>query len=185
MEKNKKKQFKIAFVGKICSGKTTLSKYIKMVFPCMVKLSFADKIKEIAHDLFDMKEKDRKLLQDIGTNMRSICPDVFTNYLIKQSKKYDYVCVDDARFLNEISALKKNGFYIVKLNISLELQLERLINTYPTTYKEHIKRFSHQSETEMDKVDCKIFDLIINVDDNNYKELDKLCSLHTGNYNDE
>jgi len=167
------KQFKIAFIGKICSGKTTASEYIMKKFPGMKKLSFADKIKDIARELFDMKEKDRKLLQDIGTNMRSIHPDVFTNYLIKQSKEYDFVCVDDGRFPNEIAALKKNGFYIVKLNISKKLQLERLMTTYPNTYKEHIKRFGHQSEIEMDYIDLSVFDLVINVDKEGLEKLDK------------
>jgi len=163
---------KIAFVGKICSGKTTASQYMMSYFSNMKNLSFADKLKDIAYELFAMKEKDRALLQKIGTAMRSIDPDVFANYLIKQSHNYKYVCVDDGRYKNEISALKRNGFKLIKLNISAKLQLERLKNTYPHTYKEHSERFKHQSEQEMDTIDNSVFDLIINVDKEDvYKRL--------------
>jgi len=171
-----KKTFKIAFSGKICSGKTTSSVYL--INRCkneMIKLSFADKIKELAHDLFDMKNKNRKLLQNIGTAMRKINPDVFANYLIKQSKKHNLVCVDDARFLNEINSLRKNGFYIVKLNISKDLQLRRLKLEYPNTFEKHVSRFGHQSEQEIDLIHPSMFDQIINVDvDNLFNELEKI-----------
>ena len=167
---------KIAFIGKICAGKTTASEYIIKQIPEMKKLAFADKLKEIAVDLFDMKDKDRKLLQEIGTAMRNINKDVFMNYLIKESKKYNYVCVEDGRFINEINALKKNGFILVKLNISKKIQLERIKKTYPNTYKVHLKRLEHYSETQMDNIDNKLFDYILNVDeiDNLFKELDFL-----------
>ena len=37
---------KIAFIGKICAGKTTASEYIMKQIPEMNKLEFADKLKE-------------------------------------------------------------------------------------------------------------------------------------------
>ena len=60
---------KIAITGKMYGGKTTIAKYIMEKNNNFIKLSFADKVKEIASDLFDMKEKDRYLLQSIGTKM--------------------------------------------------------------------------------------------------------------------
>ena len=131
------------------------------------------KIKDIAKDLFNMKEKNRKLLQDIGTKMREIDKDVFANYVIKQSLKYDYVCVDDARYTNEIKKLKENGFILIKLQISKELQTKRIIHTYPETYKKHIERLEHSSETEIDSIDNSMYDKIINIDkDDLVKEID-------------
>ena len=56
---------KLAFIGKICSGKSFLSKQIADIYDCKI-FSFASKLKEIASDLFDMQQKDRKLLQDLG-----------------------------------------------------------------------------------------------------------------------
>jgi len=173
--KSNLKTLKIAFVGKMCSGKTTASKYIINKFSGMIKLSFADKIRDIAHELFNMEKKDRKLLQDIGTAMRSIDPDVFTNYLIRQSKQYEFVCIDDGRFLNEIKTLKKNGFYIIKLNISKNLQLKRLKYTYPNTYKTHLTRLNHHSELEMDSIKVSIFNSVIDVDKEDlFERLDNL-----------
>jgi dephospho-CoA kinase len=81
---------KIAFMGKMCSGKSTLCNYLQELQPKFVVLSFAGKIKEIAYDLFDMKFKDRKLLQQIGSKMRDIDTDVFSKYLIKQSNQYKF-----------------------------------------------------------------------------------------------
>ena len=39
--------------------------------------------------------------------MREIDPDVWANYVVKQSKKYDYVVIDDLRYKNEYDLLKK------------------------------------------------------------------------------
>ena len=97
---------KIAIIGKICSGKTTTADILIGLNNDFQKLSFAGKVKSIAVDLFDM-EKDRKLLQQIGTYMREIDPDVWANYVVKQSKKYDYVVIDDLRYKNEYDLLKK------------------------------------------------------------------------------
>ena len=65
---------KVAICGKICSGKSTLTDKLMERYPKLIKKSFAGKIKELAVGLFGMKEKDRKLLQDIGNNMRLIDP---------------------------------------------------------------------------------------------------------------
>lgn len=81
---------KIAFIGKMCSGKSTACQYLQTLNPDFKILSFAGKIKDIARELFDMKTKDRKLLQQIGSHMREIDYDVFVKYLIRQSKKYSY-----------------------------------------------------------------------------------------------
>ena len=56
-------------VGKMCSGKSTLSnkiiKYYKRFGIKLEKRAFADKVYELARDLFDMKKKNRLLLQQI------------------------------------------------------------------------------------------------------------------------
>ena len=98
---------KLAIIGKICSGKTTAADILIELNNDFQKLSFAGKVKSIAIDLFDMEKKDRKLLQQIGTYMREIEPDVWANYVVKQSKKYDYVVIDDLRYKNEYDLLKK------------------------------------------------------------------------------
>ena len=137
---------KIAISGKMCSGKTTVANIFIQLNNNFQKLSFADKVKDIATDLFFMKDKDRELLQQIGTHMRKIDNNVWANYVIKQSKLYNYIVIDDLRYKNEYDLLKKNGFIIIKLVISKELQLKRLKNTYKSNYENHLKNLNHESE---------------------------------------
>ena len=48
------------------------------------RMTFGQKVKDVAVDLFDMKGKDRSLLVKIGGYMRDINPDVWVDYLMKQ-----------------------------------------------------------------------------------------------------
>jgi shikimate kinase len=137
---------KIGILGKMGSGKTTLATEFIKQYPNFVKIAFADKVKELAIDLFNMKGKDRTLLQEIGENMRSIDPDVWVNYAIEKSKGYNYVVIDDVRYENEIVALKNNGYTIIYLDIDRSIQLERLRDTYGDNFQHHAKGDSHGSE---------------------------------------
>ncbi len=83
---------KVAFSGKVCSGKSTAARMVaelvkNKLSQDVVILSFAAKIKELAAELFGMKTKNRKLLQDIGTKMREINKDVWLDHLINQTKQ--------------------------------------------------------------------------------------------------
>ncbi len=105
------KRVKIGIIGKMCSGKTTLSRHLQqyMKDKYHIKfetLSFAGKVYELAYDLFDMsrEKKDRKLLQMIGTNMRMIDENVWVKYVMKQSREKD-VLEEDCRYMNEFDAL--------------------------------------------------------------------------------
>ena len=77
---------RIAFSGKMQVGKTTSATYLVRKYG-FVKLAFADKLKEIARDLFpeqfESGEKPRKLLQDLGIKMREIDADVWVKYVLR------------------------------------------------------------------------------------------------------
>ena len=77
---------KIAFIGKMCSGKSFICQYLRSLQPEFEILSFASKIKDIAIELYGMEYKDRELLQKIGSKMREIDEDVFSKYLKKSLK---------------------------------------------------------------------------------------------------
>jgi len=141
---------KIAFSGKCTSGKSTAANMVKEVIKDTHLLSFAGKIKELAKDLFGMEEKNRPLLIDLGTKMREINKDVWLDYVLKTSEKYDNVVIDDLRFKNEFSALKKAGFILVRLEIDQETQIKRLIKLYPTTWKEQVERLGDSTEIDLD-----------------------------------
>ena len=89
---------KIAIHGKMCYGKTTLANIIRDFDNDFKILSFGQKVKDIAKDLFNMKYKDRTLLTNIGTKMREIDSDVWANYTINMGKIYDNVIIDDLRY---------------------------------------------------------------------------------------
>jgi adenylate kinase family enzyme len=161
---------KISICGKMCSGKTTLAKYIYSLKENTKIISFADKLKEIARDLFNMEDKDRNLLILLGKKMREIDPNVWINATIKKSKQFENLIIDDIKYFNELKTLRDNGFKIIKLNISDDLQLKRLKNTYPETWKSHFKYIRDKSESQMDLLDNKYFDIEINVDNDNIFE---------------
>ena len=62
------------------------------------------------------------------------------------------IIIDDLRFPNEYSALKKKGFIIVKLLISKEFQEERIKITYPQNYTTHLNRLNDISESFTDSL---------------------------------
>ena len=139
---------KIAVTGKMCSGKTTLCNYLCQIEPRFQIFSFGKKVKQVATDLFQMDPlvKDRSLLTNLATKMREIDPDVWVNYVIRQCKDVDYCLVDDLRYQNEYEALIKNGFQIIQLQVSDELQEQRIRDIYPDNYEDHLKNRNHLSE---------------------------------------
>ena len=133
-------------MGKMASGKSTMASRILQTFPNMKLMSIAEPVKNIARDLFDMKTKDRALLQTIGTKMREIDPDIWVNVLLRKIKTTDNIIIDDVRFENEILILKKAGFKIFYLDIDQEEQVKYLKETYKTDYTAHMQCRTHESE---------------------------------------
>ncbi len=137
---------KIAITGKMCSGKSTLAQIIKETDSRFTIYSFGQKVKDVAKDLFNMKEKDRSLLTSIGTKMREIDYDVWVNYVINQTKDKTHCIVDDLRYQNEYEALHNNGYKIIQLVVDPIVQEERIKNVYPNNYQDHLNNRNHISE---------------------------------------
>jgi len=137
---------RIGLIGKMCSGKSSIANKLKNNYPEYTITSFAKKIKKLAVELFDMKEKDRKLLQDIGTKMREIDKDIWIKYLLNNIKDDQNVIIDDVRYENEMKYLKNENFILIYLDITHELQEQRILETYKKTFKQHIYNKNHESE---------------------------------------
>ena len=137
---------KIAIYGKMCYGKTTLANIIKEIDDKYIIYSFGQKVKDIAKDLFNMQNKDRTLLTNIGTKMRDIDPDIWAKYVINKCKDNDYCIIDDLRYQNEYEYCLKNNFKIIELILPEELQKQRIINLYPDNYENHFLNMWHESE---------------------------------------
>lgn len=142
---------KLAFYGPACSGKTFSANYF--VQQGYKKIAFADKLKEIAEDLFDVTGKngsDRKLLQNLGQKMREINPNVWINYLLDTIKYletnhiYPGYVLDDLRYENEAIALRKAGFQLIYVSTPQEILTQRRRSLYPDTPD---RSYYHDSET--------------------------------------
>ena len=105
---------RIAIAGKMCSGKSTIANMIVQYNSNYKIYSFGQKIKDIAIELFNMKQKDRSLLVQIGGHMREIDNNVWADYLMKTMRNKENCVIDDLRYQNELDNCLQNGFKIIK-----------------------------------------------------------------------
>jgi len=142
---------RIALTGKMGSGKSTAAQFLQDYgFKCF---SFAAKLKDLAKELFGMEDKDRKLLQDLGSAMREIQKDVWAIYLVKEIEVYCAigkcrVVVDDLRYLNEAEILRRHGFVLVRLICLDDENRIRWLKDKGT-----LAGTDHASETEQDQIE--------------------------------
>lgn len=141
----------IGICGKAGTGKTAVADHLVKKYGYK-RYSIADEVKRIAVRLFKMKEKNRKLLQDIGFKMREIRPSVWIDFLIDQVRGKDNIVVDDIRYPNEYQALKREGFKVIKVVADREICIKRLTERDGTAA---IERLEDESETAMDDVEIE------------------------------
>ena len=132
------------------AGKSTLAQAFVAHDPRFCRAAFADQVKHIATTLFGMDpaQKDRPLLQAVGTKMREVDKDVWIDYVLKRGEAAgrSHVVVDDVRYANEAYALKRAGFVLIAIEIDAAQQLERLKACYPSTWEQHYQCREHSSE---------------------------------------
>ena len=138
---------KIAISGPMCSGKSTIAKYICEVNTDYKIYSFGQKIKDLAKELFDMNEiKNRSLLIQIANSLKSIDENVWINYILKKCKNKDNCIIDDLRFENELTELINDSWYFIVLQVPKEERIKRIKNLYPDNFQDHIKNMNDISE---------------------------------------
>ena len=166
-----KKNNKIAFAGKMGSGKDTASDYMIEKYKG-TKVSFASPIYDIMN--FAQKtcgfelEKDRKFLQIVGSEWaREKNPSVWIDILLKKtSNKHGNFFVSDLRYNKELEVLKKEKWICVKI-----------VRTFIDKDREGTGSIKHESETSLDNVINEKWDYVI---ENNssiesfYAQLDKI-----------
>lgn len=135
----------IGIAGKFCSGKTTLCKLLYREYDNSKIFNFADKVKDIATDLFGMTDKDRTLLQNIGMKMREINKDVWVDYVINQCVAKDHIyIIGDVRYQNECEIIRQKGgitFYIERHRDLRLKEYEHLYGRLP-----YLEEETHPSE---------------------------------------
>ena len=142
---------RIAFCGRLASGKTTASQIIEEMMDDVNILSFASRLKELATELYGMPvdKKNRSLLQNLGQKMKEIDHNVWVNAVVNKINKMDKnenIIIDDLRFPNEWEALKSLGFIIIRLKVEPSIQIERIKKTYPDNWGVHLERLEHITE---------------------------------------
>ena len=116
---------KIGIIGKGGSGKDTIADFLRDEFG-YTTVAFADGLYQICRDFYKMKKKNRKLLQDVGSAMRTVDEDVFINKALKSLEGKDKVCISDVRALNEYERLKKEGFVFIRVVADLNKRISRI-----------------------------------------------------------
>tara|TARA_B100001564_G_scaffold334898_1_gene323813 strand:+ start:25 stop:627 length:603 start_codon:yes stop_codon:yes gene_type:complete len=159
---------KIGLCGIMASGKTTLAEQLIQNYSDFTRVSLANAVKEFANFIFDIPEgyKDRVSYQKMGDGARNyLFQDVWIETLLQQVAEQEgfnkHFVVDDIRYENEVDKLKGKGWYIVKLDIDDDLQLERLKATYPDDWEVHAEARSHASESQVNNIPLEKFDFII------------------------
>ena len=145
---------RIAISGKMGSGKSSLAdalcnEYKNIPSDQARYYSFAAKLKGLARDLFGMVEKDRQLLQALGTKMREIRDTVWVDYVLSVIRYEDpYLAViDDLRYKNEYQMLRDAGWFLVRIEVDDEIRRQR-IEKSGTFFGN-----DHPTETDLDDVD--------------------------------
>ena len=133
------KQNRIAFCGPMAAGKTWCANHLEENYG-YIKISFADKLKEICNDLYGYTDRNKKyyrtMLQELGDTLRGYDDDVFIKSLFRDIKGIEQrsnyiVVVDDLRFMNEYNLLRKNNFTIIKVTTPIAIRDGRILDLYP------------------------------------------------------
>ena len=164
---------KIAIAGKMGSGKSFVANKIVQEYG-FVQLSFAKRVKELACELFNMQGKNRSLLIDFATKMRSIDRDVWIRSMLVDCENHTKVVVDDLRLNNEYHTLKQLGWYLVKINIDENKRLDQLKNKYGYDYYSHIEHANSITENDVVSMDDSAFNFVIRNETNIAELLEKI-----------
>jgi dephospho-CoA kinase len=172
---------RVAFFGPMASGKTFLAKHLVDDYG-FTKLAFADKLKQVAKELFHVEGKDgkaREIYQQLGEGLRRIDDNVWVNAILDKidtlATLYGEdvpIVIDDVRYKNELTALRAKGFVLIKVTTSEIIRLQRVFSLYPNTTRQAL---NHVSETDLlhDKGDHS-------VDSRDYKAIHDLDGIISG-----
>lgn len=138
---------KILINGRAGAGKDSVADYLVDKYN-FKKLAFATGIYEIAYKYFNMQEKNRQLLQDIGQKLREINRNIWANYTYAQVNDLDNFVISDVRQDNEYLIGVSKGFIPVKVNADLDKRIERL--TKRDGFPPDANLFEHKAEIGAD-----------------------------------
>lgn len=121
---------RVLLVGKAGAGKDTIANYLIRRYGFR-RYAFADKIKQIAMELWPEEFRSRKprwLLQQVGSKMREIDPLVWVHYVFRQIEKErpERAVITDGRLEEEYHLCRSAGFTVVEVRCPDAVRLRRL-----------------------------------------------------------
>jgi len=159
VEERFKKLPNVYFVGKAGSGKTYSANYLIENYG-YIRAKFAFPVYNLAFDYFNMKGKNRELLQAIGTEVgrNMVDGNIWINrfkediFIIEHTYKSLYkmevnLVADDVRFPNEHKLLQSMGWVGIYLDVPDDIRVKRLANRDGNA---QVETLSHSSETIVD-----------------------------------
>lgn len=149
----------IYLCGKAGAGKTAACNYIISKYG-MVNARVSAPMYDLAYRYFGMKEKDRKLLQVLGTDVarKMISSSIWIErlledlYIVEKTReimdmpKINFI-VDDCRFLNEHNAFKSNCWLGIYLYAPEEIRIKRLVGRDGDA---KVELLNHETESSID-----------------------------------
>lgn len=141
---------RLAVSGKMRSGKDTLVARLVERYG-FTRYAFADRLKEVACELFDMKSgaKNRHLLVELGRKMCEVDRLVWVNSVLSKMPLRQDVAISDMRFKYEYHALKVFDFVMVRVDCDQDARLSR-VTMYGS--KVDLALANDPSETDLDEV---------------------------------
>jgi dCMP deaminase len=121
---------RVLLVGKAGAGKDTVADHLVRRYG-FVRYAFADRLKEIARDLFPeafVGPKPRALLQNLGEAVRRVDPDVWARYVLRrvEAENPARAVITDCRYANEFELCSVAGFLPVLVSCPDEVRRARL-----------------------------------------------------------
>lgn len=148
---------RIALCGSMAAGKTYAANQLKIITDGHI-ISIATPIKDIVSSM-DLKGRASHIM--VGMVGRQCDSDVWINKCKEsiESSGNDNIIVDDVRFENEATVLKKLGFTLIFLDTPWHVRFQR-IRERDDNLNLHVKWFAHASEVAPENIDRSVFDYI-------------------------
>lgn len=174
-------------VGKDYIARNVIQPFIESRFPkerC-INLAFADQLKintimnynvPFTSVFINKNDKTRNLLQKEGTEngRHKFGEDIWIRYTqnwidVWKSRGFSTFLLSDVRFCNEIDWIHKQGGVVIRIEAPKRSKVK-----FEQEFGQCNNECSHQSEIELDNIDC--FDLIVN-NDNDHTNDDTQLNL--------
>lgn len=170
---------KIALFGEGGSGKDYIANILIRQYK-FSRYAFSDGIRKLAEEYFperyNLSEKDRKLLQDIGEKLREIDELIWVKYLFKEinqttkerdltSMSPEKIVITDLRQPHEYEYLKNEGYLFIRIQADENIRLKRMKARGDRFNKEDM---SHKTESYYNTFE---YDFVIENNGNNDSKL--------------